>query len=977
MEKNKDEYQQALKALLSKPPTLQAVTQLAKHLANAESLELDTAVKFCNMLKLAESDIESAAYGGGQHSLLAALRTSLPLLLPKLAAAIERSPCSTEQIDSIAYGLGALAGESRGAFHDGRCLTADALPFQQACRALLGKCVKGQITFSPSNGSTLALLNLLSRGLKRGLLDRRDGAIRAAFTEALLAIKPGTTSATEHPLDARQNGKWLLQLSSISTYELLDLDADRDGAEDGQDLLAAAAREFLGNTQAMSAQAQHTHTVPNSVIVQNHIDATRNLGKHGVLNIRQDPDLQLLLPLLQLIGALDPDALHHNYGRTLGSITRFLLFLKQQGVSTHPVITSDFSKIEEKVLTALSCFAQEDLTQVGSETIADLLEFLAADRKQAIPDLRLSSAATPLLTALTDDKREKIEQAAVAAKLLSAMRALRNNESIDHTTCQVEIALAEVIYTASHGSTDNILCAVAALESLAACALNETERQNVLRSIEQLLLQLPPTSALNNADKLLCLRGLALLLPLSSGVGLKNLVALSGRILGKKAPGRSQDDLIHKEILHLQQLTGQHALVVNKPQPENKSLAPAPVTARREAAGASTPAPALVTRNTNQRPAAQGQTQPVLVVREQSRENKKPAPAGRAKAASVTPKRAARPAPAPAAKLGAGTPAQQQAEWFDLLQNGQSRDLTIRLDKLLRTQPALLNATQGKHGRQTAMVLAVANGHKDVLAWLWQKPSLLITPGPDLIDAILDSMSMVDRSVADALDAFLHEIEVRFQPDGLAKLKGFSEKLLPNLPLIPDVMKKYGLIKDLPAVATVAKASKIMKAPTAPIAPPLTRTIPASVQSAVATLLGGPLGIDMLEISLLKAALRGKAAGWNIDETRAAVLDPDPSRLWQMLVGEDAHLRADMLDRAAAAAIMAIKRNPARLREILALQHGRELLDHTLVSGETIRHFMEDMSRNQARPEIARIILDADAAAAEKQASALQGNNAQ
>jgi hypothetical protein len=150
-----------------------------------------------------------------------------------------------------------------------------------------------------------------------------------------------------------------------------------------------------------------------------------------------------------------------------------------------------------------------------------------------------------------------------------------------------------------------------------------------------------------------------------------------------------------------------------------------------------------------------------------------------------------------------------------------------------------------------------------------------------------------------------------------------------------------------------------------------------SVPSAVAALLAGPLGIDMFENRLLIMGLRGKAAGWDLDETRDAVLDPVPSRLWQMLVGEDGHLRQDMLDRAAAAAIMAIKRNPGRLREILALQRGRELLDHSLVSGETIRHFIEDVSQAQVRPEIARIILDADAAAAAKQASAMQGSSAQ
>jgi hypothetical protein len=974
VEKNKDECQQQLKALLNKPPTLQSLTQLAKHLENAETLELDTAVKFCNILKLAESDIESAAYGCGQHSLLVELRKSLPLLLPKLAAAIERSPCSTDQIDNIAYGLGALAGESRGAFHDGRCLTADALPFQQACRALLRKCVKGQITFSPSNGSTLALLNLLSRGLKRGLLDRRDNAIRATFTEALLAIKPGTTSSTEHPLNSRQNGKWLLQLSTIATYELLDLDADRADAKDGQNLLADAAREFLGNTHAMSAQAQHSHTFTNSVIVQNHIDAARNLAKRGVLNIRQDPDLQSLLPLLQLIGALDLNALHHNYGRTLGSITRFMQFLKQQCVSAHPVIASDFSKIEEKVLAALSCFAQEDLAQVGSETIADLLEFLAMGRKQATPDLRLSGAATPLLTALADEQRDKIEQPAVAAKILSAMRALGSNENIDDTRCQVEIALAEVIYTASHCSTDDILCAVAAIESLAACALSETVREGVLHSIEQLLLQLPATNALDNADKLLCLRGLALLLPLSSGVDWDSVVDLSGRIMGKRAPDRSLEDLVQKEILHLQQLTGQQAIAVNKPQPEKTSLAHAQVTeGPRQAASASTSAPALVTRKTNQGQAAQGQTQPVPGAGEQSKENKKPEPAGRAKAAPLTPKPTTRLAPAPGAKLGAEAPAQQKAKWFYLLQNGKGGDLTTRLGNLLSKQPALLNATQGKHGRQTALVLAVANGHKDVFAWLWQKPSLQIVPGPELIDAILDSTSMVDQSVADALDAFLHAIELRFKPAGLAKLKGFNEKFLPNLPLIPDVLKKYGLIKDWPAVATLAKAAKISKVSTAPIAP----SSSVSVPSAVAALLAGPLGIDMFENRLLIMGLRGKAAGWDLDETRDAVLDPVPSRLWQMLVGEDGHLRQDMLDRAAAAAIMAIKRNPGRLREILALQRGRELLDHSLVSGETIRHFIEDVSQAQVRPEIARIILDADAAAAAKQASAMQGSSAQ
>lgn len=959
---NGEDRKQIQAAQLEKQSPLQQVAQRAKQLAEVKTIDSDTALGFCNLLKSAAADIESAAWGEGQQSLLESLRVSLPALLPALCMAINTGVYTSRQLEQIAYGLGALAGESRGLFHDGQVLTVDPAPFQAACRALSGKCADGEITFASSNGSRLAILNLMSRGLKRGLLDSGDSLVRAAYAEALASInlEPGLTM--EQALDDRQSGKWLVQLSTIASYNLLDAPTDPSGV-DSRLQLSGAARAFLVNADAMLAQARQRKSSPNGVVIQNHIDAARNLANHGVLDITQNPDLQSMATLLKLIGTLDLDTLRANFGRTIASVTNFLLFLEQQGVSTLPEIGADFRNMSDKVLSALSCFTPTDTASIGADTVADLLQYIDMGRGHKPDDARLAGVSSLLITALGQLPQREIRQATVAASLMSRVESLRKKGIVDTNTALVSIGLAEAVCLASSRKVPDVLCAVAAMESLAASPLSETTRQSVLRNIERLLLRLPANKTLNNADKLICLRGLALLVPLSSGAQWNTVVELFVALMGKKAvDSGSLDSQLNNEIQRLQM-----ALYPDRradPAPVATS-SPAPQASQIQAnAGTAQLAPIKGKQDRKRKDATQASMAP----QPGSKENQSPL-AKPASAPASKPARAGASRQTPPAKARVDSPAQQRALWFELLQNGKEKDLTTKLGKLLSQQPTLLNATLDKNGVQTPMVLAVASGHKDVVAWLWKKSSEQLILGPGLIDAILTSTTIVDQSVTQALDTLLSEISIRFKVDGLAQLNGFQKKLLVGIPFLPEVLKKHGLITDLPTVVTGAKVVPARSASS--IARPVAHASAAALDAALDSMRDSGRMLEIFENSLLTRGLRGKAIGWSLDETRAAVANPDPSPLMQMLVGDDGYLKQDKLDQAAAAATMAAKKNPLRLREILALQQGKELLDHTLVSGETIRHFMQDVARIQQRPEVSQAIIDADTAAGQKQASAL------
>jgi len=402
---------------------VRSVQDRLSSISAAQALDIDALIKLFTDIKSVQKSGDIDFLREQSPEILDTLSNRLLSFLKQLSADIETdkfplTSLNADDIHQLFNGLSAITGES---FTDSLLSKSD---FNKS-RALLRKVTEGLLAYPneeklfEKNWDSAQLingLNWLSRGLKQGILSKDSPVVRQAYEEALWIMANWVASEGERtgpstlvaPLDTRQLGKCMVQISAVMRYQLIDLAKHRERLSNlvlglaGGDLL----NEFkLWKADETTHQRRLAVADVDSVVVTNISNTIKDCLGAGILR-PGDPQVQTLVDhvcrYMQRISDKDLSARH---GQRLGNCCNFLRIVFEIEQSSGQALVNDraaYEKICSRMLGQIPLRAKEFVKDNQVEQhIANLFSFVKAmDRTRSHSTRSLGQAAKSLDSAL-------------------------------------------------------------------------------------------------------------------------------------------------------------------------------------------------------------------------------------------------------------------------------------------------------------------------------------------------------------------------------------------------------------------------------------------------------------------------------------------------------------------------------------------------------------------------------------------------
>ncbi len=391
-------------------------------LNDAGELDIDPLVSLFNLIKQAQKrgyidDLRD--YSGNT---LTALSDLLATLLRRLAMDIGSEKFSLAglngaDIHSLFNGFSAIVGEGPDESLLSRAdLNKIRNSLSQSTEALLTYAHHEEIFQKQWDSSQLInSLNWLSRGLKQGLLSPKMSVIRQSFVQALKSMKSwvpaddDTTRPTTaiEPLDTRQLGKCMVQISTAMKFSLIDLEEHGSLLKEAVVGLCGAnvLKEFtLWQQGSHSFERKLTKVSPEGTELTNISNTIKDCLRNKILDLG-DSCVQLIInQLCDHLHALPDAALLERKGQRLGNSCNFLREVSEVALTTGPDLSclGAYQKSCARMLNLIPRLTNNlSLDLLAEQSVVNLLSFVKAmDKTRQQSTTLLQTAAASLVSAL-------------------------------------------------------------------------------------------------------------------------------------------------------------------------------------------------------------------------------------------------------------------------------------------------------------------------------------------------------------------------------------------------------------------------------------------------------------------------------------------------------------------------------------------------------------------------------------------------
>ncbi len=393
------------------------------------------------------ADIKQAEKRGDIHYLrvhspkvLNTLSSSLFNFLRRFSADIESDKFSIASLNAndihlLFNGLSVITGESlsnsllsASDFHKSRPLLGSVT------ESMLSHASKEKMFEKSWDSSQLINgLNWLSRGLKQGIFSASSHILRQTYEKALQIMHTWTAGDDEHarpstlvaPLDTRQLGKCMVQISTVMKYSLIDIEEQKTllsdlvlGLTNG-----AALNEFkLWKKDVNNHQRTLTVAPVEGAVVTNISNAIKDCLGAGVLQPEDQRVQTLVSQLCRYMQFITDKDLAERNGQRLGNCCNFLRIvfeIEQRSGTSLVKDRNTYEQICSRMLGQISLRVKEfSRGNKVEQSIANLFSFVKAmDRTRSHSGILLNDAVKSLTSALLGMLSDMTSKDSVSATL--------------------------------------------------------------------------------------------------------------------------------------------------------------------------------------------------------------------------------------------------------------------------------------------------------------------------------------------------------------------------------------------------------------------------------------------------------------------------------------------------------------------------------------------------------------------------------
>ncbi len=377
--------------------TLKSLTAQITSLRSGNAVSLEPLLDLCTHLKESEDLLIQAQRLVHASTEVDQLRQAMPSLFKKLADCLDRHQdvrLSIDSLHTLCLGLGALAPAiAKPLLTPAQCRAAQAV-ITRISTALAGQLVPHFEHQVLDAGKLLNCLNWFSRALKAELLPQQTPAANHLFQTALTQLQHWSASSHSTCLNSRQLAKAMVQLNTMVSKNLINIDAATLTGAANRATWASCVhnlcRQFLSNDQWLNG----CHGVEL-------VNVTNTLKDGLELGLIDGTDASLKTAFAQIARRINQQSFTGSASlTTLSNSANFLRCLFEHGLLGD--LASDSGQAALHLLDPINRLRQcDDLNDHHVQALVNLASFLkATDRWLALQPRPASHAAwTPLAQA--------------------------------------------------------------------------------------------------------------------------------------------------------------------------------------------------------------------------------------------------------------------------------------------------------------------------------------------------------------------------------------------------------------------------------------------------------------------------------------------------------------------------------------------------------------------------------------------------